>query len=429
MTRLFARVSSSKRVLIGGLVLVAASAVALWRSGPLAGIQTAPPVFVTAPTINVIDDTLHRGETVSQLFARRGVSDVDFSALARAVRNFDPSRLRSGTVFTFRQRNGEGEPNAVVVRASYDQRLTLVRTADSGWTPHAEVIAWRSEPFVFEGTVRSSVSEAITGAIQDSMLPSDARVQLVWALADVYDWSVDFSRDVQPGDKFRVLAERMVSNEGEVRYGRVLAARLDIGTHPLYAFRFDDPDGMPAYYDETGHSMKRALLRAPLQFKRISSGFSKHRFHPILGYSRPHEGIDFAAAYGTPVRAVGNGTVIWAARQGGYGNLVEIRHSGTMTTRYGHLSAFGAGIHAGARVEQGQTIGFVGASGLATGPHLHYELRLNGVAVNPKRSFGTGEGAAIPEARRPAFLEEKTHLLEQMEQPTNPNIGAMHAVD
>ena len=429
MKRFLGRVSSPKRLLVGGLVLVAASAVALWRAGPLGGIRTAPPVFVTAPTISVIDDTLRHGETVSQLFARRGVEGVDFSALARAVRNFDPSRLRSGTVFTFRQRDGEPEPNAVVVRASYDQRLTLVRTADSGWTPSVQPIAWRNEPFVFEGTVTSSVSEAITGAIQDSVLPSDARVQMVWALADVYDWSVDFSRDVQPGDKFRVLAERMVSNEGEVRYGRILAARLDVGTHPLYAFRFDDPDGHPAYYDEQGHSMKRELLRAPLEFKRISSGFSKSRYHPLLHYSRPHLGIDFGAAYGAPVRSVGKGTVTYAARMGDYGNLVEIRHNATTTTRYAHLSGFGQGIVAGAHVDQGQTIGFVGASGLATGPHLHYELRINGVAVNPRRTFGTGDGQPIAASRRSAFLEEKTQLLEQMEQPANPNIGATHAVD
>jgi murein DD-endopeptidase MepM/ murein hydrolase activator NlpD len=154
-----------------------------------------------------------------------------------------------------------------------------------------------------------------------------------------------------------------------------------------------------------------------------------HRFHPILGYSRPHLGIDFAAAYGTPVRAVGKGTVTYAARMGGYGNLIEIRHNGSTTTRYGHLSGFGVGIHEGAHVEQGQTIGYVGASGLATGPHLHYELRQGGVAVIPRRSFGTGDGQPIAQVRRPAFLDEKTRLLQLMEQPENPNIGATHAVD
>ncbi|HEY2805063.1 MAG TPA: M23 family metallopeptidase, partial [Gemmatimonadales bacterium] len=336
--------------------------------------------------------------------------------------------VRSGTVFNFRQRHGEDAPSAVVVRASYDQRLTLVRTADSGWTPSVEAIAWHDEPFVVEGTVTSSVSDAITGAIKDDLLPNESRGQLVWSLADVFDWSVDFSRDIQPGDRFRVLAERMVSSEGEIRYGRILAARLDISSHPVYAFRFDDPNGNPAFYDDQGHSMKRELLRAPLEFKRISSGFSRSRYHPLLHYSRPHLGIDFGAAYGAPVRSVGKGTITWAARMGDYGNLVEIRHNSTTTTRYAHLSGFGEGIHAGAHVEQGQTIGYVGASGLATGPHLHYELRINGVAVNPRRSFGTGDGAPIAPARRPAFLDEKARLLQLMEQPENPNV-AVHSVD
>lgn len=384
------------------------------------GLQTAPALLVEAAPIRTVSDTLHSGETLSQLFARQGVTDVDWGVVAAAVRNFEPSHMRSGMVFNFSQRHGDAEPNAVTVRASYDTRLRLVRASNTGeWTPSVESIPWKTEDFVVSGIVTTSVSDAITGAISDDVLPLESRVQLVWSLSEVYDWSLDFSRDVQPGDRFQVLAERMVSGDGEVRYGRILAARLDVGPRPLYAYRFDDAaTGRPEFYDETGHSLKRELLRAPLEFKRISSGFSKSRYHPILHYRRAHQGIDFSAAYGAPIRSVGKGTITYAGRMGGYGNLVEVRHNARTTTRYAHLSGWPSGIHVGANVEQGQTIGFVGASGLATAPHLHYELRINGVAVNPRRQFNTGDGAPIAANRRSAFDDEKGRLMSMMQPQT-----------
>ena len=404
-----------RRFVVAGLALVGATLAAAWRTGHGPGLRTAPPVIVSEAPVTTIDDTLRAGETVSQLFARRGVTDVDFSALKAAVRNFDPSRLRSGTVFSFSSRDGEPMPNVIAVRASYDSRLRLERDSVGAWAPSVEEITWHAQPFLVEGTVQSSVSEAITSALNDSVLPMESRAQLVWSLADVYDWSLDFSRDVQPGDRFHILAERLVSSEGETRFNRILAARLDVGPHPLYAYRFDDANGTQEFYDENGTSMKREMLRAPLEYKRISSGFSKSRYHPILHYSRPHQGIDFSAAYGAPVRAVGKGTVTYAGRMGGYGNLVEIRHNDHTSTRYAHLSGFGAGITVGAHVEQSQTVGFVGASGLATAPHLHYELRINGVAVNPRRQFAAGQGTPLPEARRPAFVSEKQRLMDMLD--------------
>ncbi len=402
---------------LAALALLAGVGTAYARSaGHLGGLRTAPALVVTSAPVRVVADTLRSRETVSQLFARRGVNDVDWSALAGAVRNFDPARIRAGTVFAFSQRHGEDRPHAVAVRVSYDTRLRLVRAADAGgWEHQVERIAWRAEPYVVEGQVSTSVSDAIAGAMDEAVLPFESRAQLVWSLAEVYDWVVDFSRDVQPGDGFRVLFEREVSSEGEVRFGRVLSARLDVGPRPLYAFRFDDENGRDAFYDDQGKSMKRDLLRAPLEFKRIASGFSRSRFHPILRYNRPHLGIDFGAAYGAPIRSVGRGTVTIAGRMGGYGNMVEIRHNGRTTTRYAHLSAFGRGIRVGASVEQGETIGYVGASGLATSPHLHYELRINGAAVNPRRQFQAGEGNPIAAARRPAFEEARRRLMAQLE--------------
>ena len=394
-------------------LLSGAGATFAYRSST--GLQVAPAVVVASAPIMQVADTLQRGETLSQLFSRRGAGDVNWAALASAVRNFNPSRVKNGTVFTFAQRHGEPAPHAVVVRMAYDTRMHMERTA-GGWAARTERIAWRTEPLVLSGTIAASgsVSDAITEAIGDDVLPRDDRIMLVWSLADVYDWTLDFTRDIQPGDRFRVLAERMVSGEGEVRFSRVLAAEIINAGRPLAAYRFDMPDGKQEFYDENGRSLRREFLRAPIEFRRISSGFSKSRMHPILRYRRAHLGVDFGAAFGAPIRSVGRGTVTHAGRMGGYGNLVEVRHNGTTTTRYAHLSGYARGIRAGARVEQGEIIGYVGASGLATAPHLHYELRVNGRAVNPVRRQQMTPGQPVPAGRREEFDRERSRLLRLM---------------
>lgn len=406
--------SPERHALLLALALLSgAGATFAYRSHTDGGLRVAPAVVVAAAPINEYADTLKRGETLAQLFARRNAGNIDWTALASAVRNFNPSRVRSGTVFTFAQRHGDDAPHAVVVRTSYDSRMHLERTA-GGWAAREERIAFRTEPFVLTGVVMSSVSDAITEAVDDEVLPREDRIMMVWSLADVYDWTLDFTRDIQRGDRFRVLAERMVSADGEVRYSRILAAELINAGKPLMAYRFDGPDGRQEFYDENGRSLRREFLRAPIEFRRISSGFSSSRMHPILRYRRAHLGVDFGAAWGAPIRSVGRGTVTIAGRQGGYGNLVEIRHNGSTTTRYAHLSGFARGVRVGSRVEQGEIIGFVGASGLATAPHLHYELRINGRAVNPVRRQQTTPGVPVPAARRDEFERERARLMELM---------------
>jgi murein DD-endopeptidase MepM/ murein hydrolase activator NlpD len=206
-----------------------------------------------------------------------------------------------------------------------------------------------------------------------------------------------------------VVFERLVSETGEVRFGRVLAGDLHISGKSLTAFRFEE-NGRTAFFDADGNSLRRAFLRAPVQFRRISSSFARARFHPILGISRRHEGTDYAAAPGTPVMAAGDGVVQRAGWSGGYGNLIELRHRNGITTRYGHLRGFARGVRSGARVTQGQTIGFVGSTGLASGPHLHYEFRVNGIAKDSRRVV-LGNGAPIAPAERPAFERERERLM------------------
>jgi murein DD-endopeptidase MepM/ murein hydrolase activator NlpD len=413
-----------RRFLLLALPLLAGVAVALVRANGGVGVRTAPAIVVSEPPLVQVADTLRSRETLGQLFARRGVSGVDWRAVNAAVRNFDPARLRAGQVFTFASRHGEPEPHAVVTRVSWDERMRLLRDGPGApWRAEVERIPWRTESFVLEGEVATNVSDAITGAAGDELFPYESRVNLVYSLADVYDWVVDFSRDIQGGDRVRILGERMVSGEGETRFARVLAARLSLGSRQLYAFRYDHGDGRAEFYDETGRSMRRDLLRAPLEFRRIASGFSRSRFHPILRYRRPHNGIDFSAAYGAPIRAVGDGIVTSAGRSGGYGNLVEIRHPNNRQSRYAHLSGFAQGVHVGARVTQGQTIGYVGASGLATSAHLHYELLVNGRFVDPRRQFAAGQGQPIAASRRAGFESEMRRLLGELEPARAPQLA------
>jgi murein DD-endopeptidase MepM/ murein hydrolase activator NlpD len=206
--------------------------------------------------------------------------------------------------------------------------------------------------------------------------------------------------------------------------GRVLASDLTISGKSLTAFRFGGGEGRSAlYYDAEGNSLRRAFLRAPVEFRRISSRFASARFHPVLGLTRRHEGTDYSAAPGTPVMAAGDGIVLRAGRAGGYGNLIELRHLNGITTRYGHLRGFARNIRRGARVEQGQTIGYVGSTGLATGPHLHYEFRMDGVAKDSRR-VNLGNGTPVESSDRDQFQQERDRLLALLHQAT-PSVPAL----
>lgn len=388
-------------VVLGAAVLFASTG--RW---PWARLPAARPIVVTR-AVRESSDTLHRGETLSALFARNNMVGPE---LGRALVNIgmEARRLREGLVFQFRRRSGEAEPIDVTVRTGPEERLRLVR-ADAGWTGERLPIAWTSEAIRVEGRIEYSLYEAIDGTVDDSVLPGAERIRLAWDLADVFAWNVDFSRDIQPGDKFGVVVERLVSEEGELRFGRILASELSVNGKPLTAFRFHDEANKPAFFDKDGNSLRRAFLVAPVDFRRISSGLNRARRHPVLGIYRSHNGIDYSAVSGTPVRAAGDGTVSQAGRAGGYGNLVEIKHRSGITTRYAHLRGFARGVRAGTRVSQGEVIGYVGSTGLSTAPHLHYEFRVNGTPRDPRR-VDLGNGQPIAPRLRAAFEAERDRL-------------------
>ncbi|HEX5004260.1 MAG TPA: M23 family metallopeptidase [Gemmatimonadales bacterium] len=390
------------------LVALAIVCLGAWASltgaWPWRRVLVAPPIVVDNAWAES-SDTLRGGETISELLARQGIVGLNLQDIV-ARSQFDPRRARTGMVFNFRRPRLDSFPSTFSVRTGDEQRLQFLR-ADSGWSTEVQPIAWRPEVVRIEGPIDNSLYVALDGGVDDQLLGGGQRERLAWDLADIYAWSVDFTRDIRAGDQFQVVFEREVSEEGEVRFGRILAADLRVNGRTLTAYRFEGPDGSTSFYDADGESLRRAFLRAPLQFRRISSSFNRSRRHPILGLSRRHEGTDYAANYGTPVLAAGDGVVTRAGRAGGYGNLVEIRHANGITTRYGHLSAINVRI--GTRVTQSQVIGRVGATGLATASHLHYEFRVNGVARDSRR-LDLGNGKPVATADRPAFELERGRL-------------------
>jgi murein DD-endopeptidase MepM/ murein hydrolase activator NlpD len=375
---------------------------------PSRKIPIALPIVVTS-AYDEWADTLGRREMLSDVLARAGITGREYVAFLKATHVLNPRRMQPGLIFELRRLKGASVASRMGVRLDPERHLVMHRlSGDSGWAETVEEIPWITERLRTTAVIQSNLYDALDAAIPDSFLPLRQRVALAWAIADVYDWEVDFTRDMRPGDRVEVLLERLQSPEGERRFGRILAARVDVAGSPTFAFAYEN-----AFYDEKGRSLRRAFLRAPLRFSHISSRFGG-RFHPILRRWRTHEGTDYAAGYGTPVRATADGIVTEAGPNGGYGNLIEIRHANGIRTRYGHLSKFAKGLHVGERVKQEQTIGYVGSTGLSTGPHLHYEFLVNGRPTNPQRK-DAGAGEPVPVKLRSLFDTARAQLLAELE--------------
>src|SRR5882724_8492866 len=403
---------------VGMLVWAAHEA---WSSRQL---PVALPIVVTS-AYDEWADTLRRGQVFSDVLARGGITGREYVAFMKATHTLNPRRMQPGLIFQLRRVKGVPVASRLGVRLSPETHLVMDRLpADSGWTETVEDIPWTTERLRTTAIIQSNLYDALDAAIPDSFLPMRQRVALAWAIADVYDWEVDFTRDLRPGDRVEVLLERLQSPEGERRFGRILAARVDVAGSPSFAFAYQN-----GFYDDRGRSLRRAFLRAPLRFSHISSRFGG-RFHPILKRWRTHQGTDYAASYGTPVRATADGIVTEAGRNGGYGNLIELRHANGIRTRYGHLSRFANGLHVGQRIKQEQTIGYVGSTGLSTGPHLHYEFLVNGRPTNPQRK-DAGAGEPVPAKLKSAFDTVRAQLFAELE-PTGvpaatPALGAAAA--
>jgi len=341
--------------------------------------QLAQPARIVARKADAVyssEDRVRSGDTIATLMRRLGVDDPQADAFFRrdSVGMLFQTRLRAGQ--TVRARFGE---DGLLQSFSYplpgtDRALVLDRTGND--------LTATEKPLDLETRVQARsgvIHSSLFAAADDVGLPDEVAIQM----AEVFGAEIDFHTDLRRGDRFSVIYEGRRHNGHEVKAGRILAAEFINDGVTRRAIWFDGGNGVSGYYTPEGQSLKKAFLRSPLEFSRISSGFSM-RFHPILREWRAHKGVDYAAPMGTKVLATADGTVEFIGQQRGYGNFVVLRHHDRYTTAYGHLNGFASGLRKGSRVEQGDVIGYVGRTGWATGPHLHYEFVLDGIHRDPR---------------------------------------------
>jgi murein DD-endopeptidase MepM/ murein hydrolase activator NlpD len=390
-----------------GVALALAAAVGL-RPSPAPDASADRSTVVVPLTLPefVRQAALGRGETLSGLLSRLGVASAEAHEwLEEARRLMDVRALPVGLLAEARS-DVHGTVRSLRLAPDWSAEVVLERTA-RGVTGRREERPVERESVVVAGQVHSSLFQAVANAGE-----SDA---LALALADIFQWDIDFHREVQRGDSFSVLVERRRVDGATVGYGPILAASYQAGARRFVAVRFLT-EGTPGYYDERGRPLKKQFLRAPLKLSRITSGYSSSRLHPVLGQRMPHWGVDYAAPEGTPVMVTADGTVTFQGWKGGGGNTVEVRHAGGYTTAYLHLSRFARGLAPGQRVAQGQVIGYVGSTGLATGPHVDYRVTRNGTYLNPLR-LGQEPAPPLKEQDRPAFAARAAALLALLEAP------------
>jgi murein DD-endopeptidase MepM/ murein hydrolase activator NlpD len=338
--------------------------------GPPDSIRYEP-----ASLIEEITGTIRRRETVSDLLTRHGFSHELVHAVNQSARPiFDFRHVRAGQPYAL------AKVGTTFCHFRYEidpERYLLI--VSRGKSLHSEV---REYPFEVQvdslvGTIESSLFKTI--------LDLGEGPDLALEMSEIFAWDIDFFLDIRKGDHFKIFYQRKCLGESTVCYGRILAADFVVQGESHQAIYFCDETGYDDYYNFEGGSLRKALLKAPLRYSRISSSYSHRRFHPVHKHYAPHLGIDYAAPAGTPVRATGDGTVVLAARKGANGNLVQIRHNEAYSTYYLHLSKFGKGIKKGKQVKQGDVIGYVGATGVATGPHLDYRIKKHGKFIDPRK--------------------------------------------
>jgi murein DD-endopeptidase MepM/ murein hydrolase activator NlpD len=379
------------------LVMILLSFVLIKRPGwlPRAPSVTGPP-----PPISSL---LGKGRTFLDALLAQGIQRDLALGIVQAFRpHVDFRRLQPSGTLEFHH-DTAGALTRIVYRQGPVDIVEAWREGEA-WTAARRDVPVERKVVLVAGTV--------AGSLFESMEVLGEQAQLVLDFAGIFAWDFDFTSDSQPGDRFRMLVEKVYAGDQFVKYDRILVAEYESERKVHTGIYFKDREG-GGYYTPAGESLRRAFLKSPLEFTRISSTFTRARRHPILGGVRPHLAVDYAAPTGTPIWAVADGRVEFAGYKGGNGNTVVIRHRANFKTMYNHLSRFGKGIRRGAAVKQRQAIGYVGTTGLSTGPHLDYRVIKDGRFVNPlKETFLPGK--PISPSARPAFLEARDSLLAEL---------------
>lgn len=350
--------------------------------------------------------TVASGDTLSTVFAKVG---LDSNALHEALNSSKDAkrfgRLHAGQELSFTL-NDAGQLEKLSSKLDDLESISLTRNS-KGFTFKRELVKPDVRTAYAHGVINSSLFLAAKQAGLSHNLTMD--------LANVFGYDIDFAQDIRHGDEFELIYEEKVINGKRVGSGNILSARFTNRGKTYTAVRYTNKQGSSSYYNADGMSMRKAFIRTPVDFARISSRFSMGRKHPILNKIRAHKGVDYAAPRGTPIKAAGNGKVLLAGRRGGYGNAVIIQHGSSYKTLYGHMQGFAKGIRTGVNVKQGQIIGYIGTTGLSTGPHLHYEFQVNGRHVDPL-SQKLPMADPIPAGEKQRFLQLSKPLMARMDQ-------------
>lgn len=405
----------TRRIALAGRVALAMLGLALVGAGLLVVRRLTVKHPVCGPEVPCPDsvytakDSLGKGEVLSGLLTRwcfspDCINDVQ-TALAKTDFSFRKMAAGDRVTLTYQGFSLTGVAYNKDPVTSYAVRFDSAGTSAVKETKPVD-------------TARVVVRGAIKGSLWNSMIDMGETPALVVNFAEVLGYEVDFLTEVNPGDSFELLVDKYYVDSSFYRNGEVYAVHFKGQAGNYYGFHYRSPSGHADFYNEKGQSLRKTVLRSPLQFAKVTSYFGR-RFHPILRTWRQHTGIDYGAPTGTPVSAIADGTVVMARRNGGYGNFVQIRHSGGLVSCYGHLSRYGAGAMAGRSVRQGQTIGYVGSTGLSTGPHLHFEVRQGGKPVNPLKVIPP---RAEPVAKKnlPEFNALKASYLADLTGPAGP---------
>lgn len=356
-----------------------------------------------------LEATVRKGDSLSTIFSRL---DLPAKLLHRIVNDTADgkslARIRPGQTLRVRQ-DAAGGFRELIYQRSLTESLQITH---QGGALNSRLVS--RTPQTRTAEVTGIIDSSLYANAKQAGLPDNVIMQL----ATIFGWDIDFALEIQKGDSFSVIFEERWLDGQKVGTGAVLAAEFINRGQAFRAIRFENDQGSAQYFTPEGQSMRKAFLRAPVDFRRISSRFSKERFHPVLGRKRPHQGVDYAASTGTPIKAAGDGRVVFRGRKGGYGNTVILEHaSGRYSTLYAHMSKFHKSAASGSRVSQGDIIGYVGATGLATGPHLHYEFRVNGEHQDPL-TVDLPKALPIDDEYRQDFLTRSRPLVAQLESIT-----------
>lgn len=412
-------------------MVLSLTALAACSSSPAEIPQRPVPGAALQSDIHLRPDTLRvqgivpRHATLAAMLRAEGLASEVVDGIVAAARTvFDPRRLRSDQPFSI-ERTFDGVLRYFEYEIDGDSVLRVMPADPAGADAlRAEVLPI---PKVLEHAATAGAIDRSTPSLFQAMNIAGERPELAVEIARVFAGDIDFNNDVHLGDRFAVAFERLTREDrpDASSYGAITAVEFENRGRVLRAIRFTPPGGRPGYYDAEGRSLQRFFLRSPLKFEpRITSRFSARRMHPVLHTARAHTGVDYAAPHGSEVVAAAAGTVVSATSDNTNGRMVRIRHASGYESYYLHLSAFAPGIRGGVRVEQGQFIGRVGATGLATGPHLHYGLRRNGQWVDPLREHARmPPGDPIPDEAMAAFLDERDRALAQLDEATRASFA------